>query len=69
MLHHIGEHEAADKVQAALEFTYRKKKDKLTKDVGGTAGTSEFADAVVESMSEMPSVEEVLGRPVTVASS
>lgn len=69
MLHHIKEHEAADKVQAALEYTYRKKKDKLTKDVGGPAGTSEFADAVVQSMSEMPSVEEVLGRTPVAASS
>ncbi|HUQ50463.1 MAG TPA: isocitrate/isopropylmalate dehydrogenase family protein [Terriglobales bacterium] len=54
MLHHIKEHEAADKVQAALEFVYRKKKDKLTKDVGGPAGTNEFADAVIETMAEMP---------------
>jgi isocitrate dehydrogenase (NAD+) len=67
MLHHIKEHEAADKVQAALEFTYRKKKDKLTKDVGGTAGTSEFADGVIEAMSEMPSVAEVLGTSAVVS--
>jgi isocitrate dehydrogenase (NAD+) len=40
------------KVQAALEFTYRKKKDKLTRDVGGEAGTTEFADAVIESMEQ-----------------
>jgi isocitrate dehydrogenase (NAD+) len=51
MLHHLKEDEAAQRVQAALEFVYRKKKDKLTRDVGGTAGTSEFADAVVETMS------------------
>src|SRR3954463_7368789 len=50
MLHYIKEHEAADKVQNALEFVYRKKKDKLTRDVGGTASTSEFADAVIEAM-------------------
>src|SRR5258706_1088324 len=52
MLRHIKEHEAAEKVQNALEFVYRKKKDKLTKDVGGPAGTSEFADAVIEALSD-----------------
>jgi isocitrate dehydrogenase (NAD+) len=52
MLHHLHEDAAADKVQAALEFTYRKKKDKLTRDVGGEAGTIEFADAVIESMEQ-----------------
>jgi isocitrate dehydrogenase (NAD+) len=52
MLHHLKEDEAAEKVQNALEFTYRKKKDKLTRDVGGEAGTSEFADAVIESMEQ-----------------
>ena len=38
MLHHIKEHTAAERVQNALEWVYRKKKDKLTKDVGGPAG-------------------------------
>ena len=60
MLRYLKENEAADKVQAALEWTYRKKKDKLTKDVGGPAGTSEFADAVVESLSEAP-IESLAG--------
>jgi isocitrate dehydrogenase (NAD+) len=41
--------EAADKVHAALEKTYKEKLH-LTRDVGGTAGTSEFADAVIENM-------------------
>jgi isocitrate dehydrogenase (NAD+) len=50
MLHHLKEDEAATKVQDALEFVYRKRKDKLTRDVNGQAGTSEFADAVVEAM-------------------
>jgi isocitrate dehydrogenase (NAD+) len=54
MLHHIKEDEAAERVQAALEFVYRKKKDKLTRDVGGTAGTSEFADAVIEVLATVP---------------
>jgi isocitrate dehydrogenase (NAD+) len=50
MLHHLKEDEAAQKVCDALEFVYRKRKDKLTRDVNGQAGTSEFADAVVEAM-------------------
>ena len=49
MLRHIGEVEAADKVHAALEKTYKEKLH-LTRDVGGTAGTSEFADAVIANM-------------------
>src|SRR2546421_9666693 len=52
MLHHIKEHDAAERIQNALEWVYRKKKDKLTKDVGGPAGTSEFADAVIEALSD-----------------
>jgi isocitrate dehydrogenase (NAD+) len=49
MLRHIGESEAADRVQAALERVYTEKKT-LTRDVGGTAGTSAFADAVVAAL-------------------
>src|SRR3954449_4981200 len=47
MLRHIGEPDAALKVRNALEKVYRDR-DKLTKDVGGKAGTSEFADEVVK---------------------
>jgi isocitrate dehydrogenase (NAD+) len=50
MLKHIGERDAALKVQDALERVYRHRKDKLTKDVGGPAGTREFAEAVIEMM-------------------
>jgi isocitrate dehydrogenase (NAD+) len=49
MLRHLGEHDAANRIRAALEKVYRNKA-KLTRDVGGTAGTSEFADAVIEAM-------------------
>jgi isocitrate dehydrogenase (NAD+) len=51
MLRHLDESAAADRVQAALEKTYIAKKS-LTRDVGGTAGTSAFADAVIEAMQE-----------------
>ena len=49
MLRHIGEAEAALKIRNALEKVYRHR-DKLTRDVGGKAGTSEFADEVIAAM-------------------
>ncbi|HYK49663.1 MAG TPA: isocitrate/isopropylmalate family dehydrogenase, partial [Terriglobales bacterium] len=49
MLRHIGENESADRVRNALERVY-KTRDKLTRDVGGKNGTSEFADAVIAEM-------------------
>src|ERR1700681_1533283 len=49
MLRHLGEHDAATQIRNALENVYRHK-DKLTRDIGGKAGTSEFADAVIEEM-------------------
>src|ERR1700674_529174 len=51
MLHHIEEADAANRIQNALENVYRHK-DKLTRDIGGKAGTSQFADAVIEAMAE-----------------
>ena len=53
MLRHLGEHEAANKIRYALERVYRHR-EKLTRDVGGKAGTSEFADAVIEEMQTAP---------------
>ena len=49
MLRHLNEIEAAERIQAAMEKTY-KEKAHITRDVGGTAGTSEFADAVIANM-------------------
>ncbi len=49
MLRHLGEDEAATKIRNALEKVYRDR-DKLTRDVGGKAGTSQFADSVIEAM-------------------
>jgi|SRR5262245_11602202 len=46
MLRHLGEDQAADKIRNALEKVYRDK-DKLTRDIGGKAGTSEFADSII----------------------
>jgi isocitrate dehydrogenase (NAD+) len=49
MLRHIGEPEAALKIRNALEKVYRDR-DKLTRDIGGKSGTSEFTDHVIEAM-------------------
>jgi isocitrate dehydrogenase (NAD+) len=49
MLRHLGEFEAATKIRNALEKVYRDR-DKLTRDVGGKAGTSQFADHIIEAM-------------------
>jgi len=49
MLRHLDEAAAADKVQKALETVYSERKT-LTRDVGGTVGTSQFADAVLAAM-------------------
>jgi isocitrate dehydrogenase (NAD+) len=49
MLRHLDEMDAADKVQKALETVYSER-ETLTRDVGGTAGTTQFADAVLAAM-------------------
>jgi isocitrate dehydrogenase (NAD+) len=49
MLDHLGEHEASARITTALEEVYRTK-EKLTRDVGGSSGTSKFADSVIEAM-------------------
>jgi isocitrate dehydrogenase (NAD+) len=46
MLRHLGEQDAALKVRNALEYVYRDKQN-LTRDLGGPATTSQFADAVI----------------------
>jgi isocitrate dehydrogenase (NAD+) len=56
MLRYFGETEAANRIRAAVEKVYRTK-EKRTRDVGGTATTSEYADAVIEAMQKEP-VEE-----------
>ncbi|HMK29302.1 MAG TPA: isocitrate/isopropylmalate dehydrogenase family protein [Terriglobales bacterium] len=57
MLRHLGEHEAALKIRNALEYVYRDKRN-LTRDVGGTATTSQFADAVIAAMEMQAKVGE-----------
>jgi isocitrate dehydrogenase (NAD+) len=52
MVRHLGEHEAATQIRNALERVYRHR-EKLTRDIGGQAGTSEFADAVIQEMENL----------------
>jgi isocitrate dehydrogenase (NAD+) len=47
MLSYLGEEEAARKLQAAIEWVYAANRH-LTADVGGSASTAEFTDAVIE---------------------
>jgi isocitrate dehydrogenase (NAD+) len=49
MLDHLGERAAAERIQNALEKVYREAKH-TTRDVGGEAGTEEFADAVIAAL-------------------
>jgi len=49
MLAHIGERAAAAKLRRAIERVYAEGRH-LTRDVGGTAGTAEFTDAVIQAM-------------------
>jgi isocitrate dehydrogenase (NAD+) len=49
MLDHLGEQSAAKRIEAALKKVYRDGKH-TTRDVGGTAGTNEFADAVIAAL-------------------
>src|SRR6516164_5916173 len=46
MLDHLGERSAARRIEAALEKVYREAKH-TTKDVGGSATTEQFTDAVI----------------------
>ncbi|TEB04669.1 putative tartrate dehydrogenase/decarboxylase TtuC' [Pelotomaculum schinkii] len=49
MLKHLGEMEAAGRIMAAVIKVLEEKKA-LTYDLGGSAGTSGMADAIIEAM-------------------
>src|ERR1700690_1285913 len=49
MVRPLGEHDASTQIPNVLERVYRHP-EKLTRDIGGKAGTAEFADAVIEEM-------------------
>ncbi len=50
MLRHIDEHAAADRAEKAMLETFAEGKH-LTKDLGGTAKTEEFANAIIQKLS------------------
>jgi isocitrate dehydrogenase (NAD+) len=53
MLRHLGEQEAAERVEAAIRDVIAAGRH-VTYDLGGDAGTSQFADAVVERLASGP---------------
>jgi len=53
MLHHLGEHQAANHIDAALAHVYTQKKH-VTRDVSGSASTTEFTDAMIEALHTIP---------------
>ena len=46
MLRHIGETAAADRIEAALTKVLEEKKQ-VTRDLGGSAGTKAFTEAII----------------------
>ncbi|MFZ0705906.1 MAG: isocitrate dehydrogenase (NAD(+)) [Candidatus Korobacteraceae bacterium] len=53
MLRHLGEENAANHIRAAIEKVFGEKKH-LTRDIGGSASTTEFTDAMVEALRVIP---------------
>jgi len=51
MLDYMGELDAARRVEQALHAVYREGKS-MTRDVGGTASTVEFSNAVIAELSK-----------------
>src|SRR5947208_14151784 len=49
MLRHIGEQRAGDRIEAALNKVLQKR-EKVTRDLGGTASTTEFTDAIITAL-------------------
>ena len=49
MLRHLGEREAADRTENAMFAVFTEGKVR-TRDIGGTAKTAEFADAIIQKM-------------------
>jgi isocitrate dehydrogenase (NAD+) len=52
MLRHLGEQSAAEAVEAALRSVIAEGR-RTTYDLGGDAGTSEFADAIIERLGDV----------------
>ena len=56
MLRHIGETEAADRAEKAMLAVFAEGRN-LTRDLGGTANTAEFANAIIEKLHTAESVQ------------
>ncbi len=56
MLEHLGEQEAARRIDASVEAVYAEGKH-LTRDLGGQAGTEEFTAAIVRALERVESAE------------
>ena len=54
MLRHIGEETAGNRIESALNQVLLKR-EKVTRDLGGTATTSQFADAIIQALEKSPS--------------
>jgi isocitrate/isopropylmalate dehydrogenase len=49
MLRHMGEEQAGDRIETALNQVLAKR-EKVTRDLGGKASTNEFADAIIDAL-------------------
>ena len=63
MLDHLGEHPAAERVRRAVRAVLAEGK-KLTRDLGGTAGTTEIAEAIASSIEQGGAAAHPLGPPL-----
>jgi isocitrate dehydrogenase (NAD+) len=59
MLRYLNERDAAELIEKALIHTFAVK-DVRTKDLGGTASTMEFTEAVVAAMKEVANAQQTL---------
>ena len=66
LLEHIGDGERGKRIESAIEADIRERKS-VTRDVGGTATTAQFADAIIARLAADGSVLHVsdlhFGRP------
>ncbi len=62
MLRHLGEREAADRVEDAVRAVIAEGR-RVTYDLGGETGTSGFADAVIERLAGTPAPATAAGAP------
>jgi len=56
MLRHLGHPDTADRVERALRDVIAEGRT-VTYDLGGTAGTQAFADAIIERLAAVPTAQ------------